>query len=394
MPEKKMPPRKKTSIARSKAFVKRAEDFFGKLKDHEFYGPKVQHIFLYGEITPENLEGLSRDILIANREGENESPLVNPRPIVIHINSPGGYVADGLAMRAILSRSRVPVCALVEGMSASASTFVSIFAPYRVMCEDAVCLIHQYSAWLRGQANTIHSRLDEVDTVYRGIVEDYLQHTKISEKEIREMLKHDMYMDAKWAISRGVADRVISPDAPPGAGSQESLIDILQSTTVNHVVLQDDTVNYGLANSMFVSDIASVKDPKNVIVRPTNGSVFDTFDAVALSNHVRAIPSQSFLLMDSSFLDLVTILPLLFCSRRAMYTHATLNVDGSVFIKGAHLLEDVIHNSKLNFSIIKSILKRKTKLPDEKIESLKSARTFFTAEDCLKYGIVDELIDA
>jgi hypothetical protein len=51
-------------------------------------------------------------------------------------------------------------------------------------------------------------------------------------------------------------------------------------------------------------------------------------------------------------MDLVSVLPLLFCTRRAMYTHATLNVDGSVFITGAHLLEDIVHNSKANFEII------------------------------------------
>jgi len=350
-----MPPRNKTSIARSKAFIKRAQDFFGKLEDHEFYGSKVSHVFLYGEITPESLEALSNDILEANRAGGNETPAVNPRPIVIHINSPGGNMDDGLAMRAILGRSKVPVCALVEGMSASAATFVSIFAPYRVMCEDAVCLIHQYSAWMRGRASVIQSLLEEVDTVYRGLVEDYLQHTKIPEKEMRDLLKHDMFMDAKWALSKGVTDRVISPDAtkPPRGLTDTPLIEILQSTTVNHVVLREDTVNYGLENARYVSSVASVDgDPKNVIVRPTYGAVSDTFDGVALSNHVRAVRAPTFLLVDSSFMDLVSVLPLLFCTRRAMYTHATLNVDGSVFITGAHLLEDIVHNSKANFEII------------------------------------------
>ena len=391
-----MPPRKKTSVARSKAFIKRAHDFFSKLEDHEFYGPKVQHVFLYGEITPERLETLSTDILEANREGENESPAVNPRPIVIHINSPGGNMHDGLAMRAILGRSKVPVCALVEGISCSAATFVSIFAPYRVMCEDAVCLIHQYSSWMHGQASLIHSMLEEVDTVYRGLVEDYLQHTKIPEKEMRDMLKHDMFMDAKWALSKGVTDRVVSPDAtkPPRGLADTPLTEVLQSTTVNHVVLRQDAVNYGLENARCMNSVASADgDPKHVIVRPTYRSGFDTFDGVALSNHVRAIRAPTFLLVDS-YMDLVSVLPLLFCTRRAMYTHATLNVDGSVFITGAHLLDDVVHNSKVNFVITKSILKRCTKLPDDKIEGLKSARTFFTAEDCLKYGIVDELIDA
>lgn len=295
-----MPPRKKSSIARSKGFIKAAHDFFGKLKDHEFYGPKVQHVFLYGEITDEKLEALSNDILAANRAGESETPSVNPRPIVIHINSPGGYMHAGLAMRASMSRSRVPVCSLAEGISASASTFVSIFAPYRVICEDAVAMIHQYSAWMHGNSTSIHNQLAEVDHVYRDIVDDYLQHTKIDEKEMRELLKHDMFMDAKWALSKGVVDRIITPDSKRSVSHDQNLVSILQSTSVNNIVLKRDDINYGLANSLYINAMASTNDDlKHVVIRPTHSSVFDTFDAVALSNHIRSIPATTFMLVDS-----------------------------------------------------------------------------------------------
>lgn len=393
---KKMSPKKKISIARSKGFIKAAHDFFGKLKDHEFYGPKVQHVFLYGEITDEKLDQLSNDILAANKAGEGETPSVNPRPIVIHINSPGGNMHAGLAMRAIMSRSRVPVCSLVEGMSASAATFVSIFAPYRVICEDAVVMIHQYSAWMHGDRASIQNNLAEIDHVYRDIVDDYLQHTKIGEKEMRDLLKHDMLMDAKWAFSKGVSDRIIAPGSKKSSASHDQdLVSILQSTSVNNIVLQKDAINYGLANSIYINSIASTNDDlKHVVIRPTHSSVFDTFDAVALSNHVRSIPATTFMLVDSSFVDLVTILPLLFCSRRVMYTHSTLNVEGSIFMMGGHLFDDIVHNTKLNFAIFKKMLKERTKMSDDMIEGLKSSRTFFTAEECLQHGIVDEIIDA
>jgi ATP-dependent protease ClpP protease subunit len=40
------------------------------------------------------------------------------------------------------------------------------------------------------------------------------------------------------------------------------------------------------------------------------------------------------------------------------------------------------------------MLKERTKMSDDMIEGLKSSRTFFTAEECLQHGIVDEIIDA
>lgn len=160
-----MPPRRKASIARSPAFIKRSVDVFSKMKDHDFYGPKVQHVFLYGVLTPEKLEMLSQDILAANRDGMQTETATKPRPIVVHMNSPGGSMEDGLSMRALLGRTKLALCVLVEGMSASAATFISIFAPYRVICKDAVVLLHQYSALVMGQKEVLDSILYELNVV-------------------------------------------------------------------------------------------------------------------------------------------------------------------------------------------------------------------------------------
>lgn len=392
-----MPPRQKTSIARSPAFVKSSTDVFSKMKDEDFYGPKVQHVFLYGTVTSEKLEKLSRDIVAANREGvptSADAPATKPRPIVIHINSPGGYINEGLAMRALLGRSKVPICALVEGMSASAATFVSIFAPYRVICKEAVVLIHQYSAVVWGQKEMMESQMHEINVVYKSIVDDYVQHTKLKESDLKELVKHDLFMDAKWALKNGVTDRIIDP-VHKGHKPEHSFIKTIQSNSVNNMVMKPDVENYGLDTAANISQMVSgAPQLQTVVIRPTNGSVYDTFDAVAIANHVKSIPTTTYMLLDGSFMDLVSIIPLMYCSHRVMYTHSTLNLSGTMFFTGAHIFDDIIHNTKLNFEIIRGILKTTTKLPDNVIESLKSARTVFTAEDCLKYGIVDELVDA
>eukprot|EP00873_Tetraselmis_striata_P027022 jgi/Tetstr1/447286/TSEL_034723.t1 len=230
--------------------------------------------------------------------------------------------------------------------------------------------------------------------MYKSIADDYVQHTKLKDTDLKELLKHDLIMDAKWALKNGVVDRIIDP-VHTGPKSGISFIKTIQSTFVNNLVIKRDAENLGLDTVSQISRMVSgASQLRNVVIRSTLNSITSTFDAVAIANHVKSIPATTYMLLDGSFHDLISVIPLLCCTHRVMYTHATLNLAGTIFFTRTQIFDDVIHNTKLNFGIIKGILKSRTKLPDNVIESLKSARTLFTAEECLKYGIVDELVDA
>ena len=42
--------------------------FWRSLKDHEFFGPRVQHLYLYSDVTEESVTKLREEVLAACRE--------------------------------------------------------------------------------------------------------------------------------------------------------------------------------------------------------------------------------------------------------------------------------------------------------------------------------------
>jgi ATP-dependent protease ClpP protease subunit len=399
-----------------------ARDFFEGLAGHEFYGPKLQHVYLHGPVTDEALEILDAAIQEANsspdshpRPGKPDPPpRFEPRPIAVHINSPGGLVGAGTGMRAVLSRSSVPVCTVIEGQAASAATFVSIFAPYRVMCEDATALIHQGSGFLGSTISGLAEQLREFGHVEEALNRDYVRRTKISPSQLEEMNLRDLSLGSARCLELGIVDRVIDPTSDARVPRSLSMEQASRKGGLNQVVVRaryprprrhghgdggrgEEGVLEACIDCVRLSSAprAGTASLRHVVFRPTQDAPETVSDAVALANHVRAIPVATFLLVDQSFMPLMAVLPLLPCSHRVMYSHASLSVDGRVFVpRGAHLLEDVVENTRTQYDQIRSFLSRYTKTPASVVEGLKSSYTFLTAAECLRYGIVDEVVDA
>ena len=122
----------------------------------DYYSSKYNHIYLYGTITNENVLKISKSIekynnikkkmiIDINNNKNGNAFYIKTKPILIHINSPGGDAYAGIALTNVIRKSIVPITIVIEGMSASASTFISVMANKRVMMENAFMLIHQYS---------------------------------------------------------------------------------------------------------------------------------------------------------------------------------------------------------------------------------------------------------
>ena len=102
---------------------------------------------------------------------------VEPKPIVVHINSPGGSLDAGLSMMSIFRECRVDICACVDGLSASAATFLSVIAPYRVMVSLGISLIHDYSGFNYGRRVDILYDQDSIEKTW-GLMKDmYVERT-------------------------------------------------------------------------------------------------------------------------------------------------------------------------------------------------------------------------
>jgi hypothetical protein len=65
--------------------------FWRGLQDHEFFGPRVQHLYFYSDVNEESVLALRREVLAACQARKDGAGVwVSPPPIVIHVHSPGG----------------------------------------------------------------------------------------------------------------------------------------------------------------------------------------------------------------------------------------------------------------------------------------------------------------
>lgn len=128
--------------------------------------------------------------------------------IAMHINSPGGDVFAARAMVAAIAAHPSNITAYIDGVAASAATYVAMACDKVVMQDGAMMMIHK--AWSSGYGNASDMRslgdlLDKIDT---SIVNDYARRTNLASDEIKSMMDAETWFDATEAVEKGFADSI------------------------------------------------------------------------------------------------------------------------------------------------------------------------------------------
>ncbi len=137
--------------------------------------------------------------------------LEEPPPIHLHINSFGGFIFDGLsAMDEIIKiKETVPIHTVVDGACASAATFMSVVGSHRQIKEHAFMLIHQLRSAYWGKFAELQDEMVNLDLLMDSIRNIYKTYTKVPKKQLDEILKHDLWWDAKKCLEYGLVDEII-----------------------------------------------------------------------------------------------------------------------------------------------------------------------------------------
>lgn len=126
----------------------------------------------------------------------------------LRINSPGGDVFDARAMKAALDDYDGKIVAYVDGLSASAASFLMMAADEIVMAEGAFVMIHNAWGLTIGNADEHRTQAGILDKVDAGIVADYVARTGKAESDVRAWMAAETWFTAEEAVAAGFADRV------------------------------------------------------------------------------------------------------------------------------------------------------------------------------------------
>lgn len=131
--------------------------------------------------------------------------------IVVRIHSSGGMVMDGLAIYNRLKASDKRVTVHIDGLAASIASVIAMAGDEVLMPENAWLMIH--SPWNQtiGTANEHRKVADTLDGFEQTLIQIYKTKTGLPEKQIREMLQNETWLNAQDALELGFIDEIVTP---------------------------------------------------------------------------------------------------------------------------------------------------------------------------------------
>ncbi|MCA0871370.1 Clp protease ClpP [Seohaeicola saemankumensis] len=129
----------------------------------------------------------------------------------LRLNSPGGSVFDAVAIYNALKRHDGPVTVTIDGIAASAASYVAMAGDEIVMPENAFLMIHDPSGLVMGTAGDMRAMAEALDKIAGSLIKGYAAKSGKPEDDIATLMAAETWFDAAEAVEAGFADRVAEP---------------------------------------------------------------------------------------------------------------------------------------------------------------------------------------
>jgi ATP-dependent Clp protease protease subunit len=137
-----------------------------------------------------------------------------PDPISMYINSPGGYVTEGLAIYDTMRFIKSPVHTTGFGQQSSMGSLLLIAGERRMLTENSRVMIHQVSGGASGQHSEVATREGEISRLHEQLKSLYVRHTGLNHKYWNKVAERDTYVTPAQALKIGLVDGIVP--ASPG----------------------------------------------------------------------------------------------------------------------------------------------------------------------------------
>lgn len=196
--------------------------------------------------------------------------LANDAAIDLRLNSPGGSVFDAVAIYNALKRHEGTVTVWIDGIAASAASYIAMAGDEVVMPENAFLMIHDPAGLVMGSASDMRAMAEALDKVKGSLLQGYAAKSGRSPEDIAPLMAAETWLDARDALDLGFADRIAEPvriaarfDVGRFRNAPPELIDAVQAdaSAVDMSGASDGALD-GASNIVEdANDVAAVADP-------------------------------------------------------------------------------------------------------------------------------------
>ncbi len=129
--------------------------------------------------------------------------------ITLSINSPGGDVFDGFAMYNALLKHPANIIVEIDGLAASAASYVAMAADEIRIARNAQMMIHPPSGMVIGGSDDMRQLADELDKIGGTIADTYAQRAGGDVAEWSAAMDAETWYTGAEAVAAGLADSVM-----------------------------------------------------------------------------------------------------------------------------------------------------------------------------------------
>lgn len=170
---------------------------------------KTADVYLYSEI---GMWGTTADEFV------KELNSIRGDTINLRINSEGGEVFDGITIFNALRNHAATVNVTVDGLAASAASFIAMAGDTITMDRGSQMMIHDAQSVTYGNAGAMRECADLLDKASNTIASLYAERAGGTVESWRKTMAKDTWYTAEEAVAAGLADSCVSAkvkDDPP-----------------------------------------------------------------------------------------------------------------------------------------------------------------------------------
>ena len=137
--------------------------------------------------------------------------------IHLRINSPGGSVFAARAMEQALRDHKGTVIVHIDGLAASAATFIAMAGDEVIMAKGAMFMIHKAWTGMWGNANDLRKEADLLDKIDGTLAETYASKTGKELAQVANWMADETWFTAAEALEHGFATSIAETETKAGA---------------------------------------------------------------------------------------------------------------------------------------------------------------------------------
>lgn len=128
--------------------------------------------------------------------------------IHLRVKSPGGSVFAARAMEQAIREHKSKIITHVDGLAASAASFLILPSDEIIMAPGAFLMIHKAWTWAWGNENDLLKTAGLLGQIDTSLVKSYAAKTGQKESDIADWLQAETWIEADRAVELGFADKV------------------------------------------------------------------------------------------------------------------------------------------------------------------------------------------